>query len=92
MGQKIALEAFSIADLYRNELTPGWSRESQLSLPQQLWLDPYRSEFDYEFALVRAGEAWRKSVSNQFASWMNSNLSGLPVGDTEHDFWCSISK
>ncbi|HSH48566.1 MAG TPA: type I-F CRISPR-associated protein Csy1 [Halomonas sp.] len=70
-------------------LEPGWSADSacRLSLEQQLWLDPWRSEEDAEFAQQREQEDWAESIRTTFARWLNGWLKPLGAGDDEHREW-----
>ncbi len=53
----------------------GWSATTDLSLAEQLWLDPYRGELDEEFKQQRANNDWQSDISRQFSTWLNSRLS-----------------
>ncbi len=70
-------------------LPPGWSADSACRLPleQQLWLDPWRSEEDAEFAHQREQGEWPEQIRAAFARWLNAWLKPLGVGDDEHREW-----
>nr|WP_298250420.1 type I-F CRISPR-associated protein Csy1 [uncultured Halomonas sp.] len=70
-------------------LEPGWSADSACRLPveQQLWLDPWRSEEDAEFAQQREQGEWPEEIRAAFARWLNAWLKPLGVGDNEHSEW-----
>lgn len=65
----------------------GWSSKSKLSIAEQLWLDPWRP--DPEFQLQRQTTEWQTEISRLFASWLNKTLSDdkLMMGDSEHKEW-----
>ena len=68
----------------------GWSAGSKLSLAEQLWLDPYRS--DLEFQQQREAKDWQQDISNQFASWLNHKLKDdkLVFKDVEYREWSKL--
>ena len=69
----------------------GWSAESDLTLAEQLWLDPHRSEFDEAFRTEREKNEWQGEIARQFAAWLNNQLSKkselLYAGDDEFHRW-----
>ncbi|HET8802566.1 MAG TPA: type I-F CRISPR-associated protein Csy1 [Marinobacter sp.] len=69
----------------------GWSTESDLTLAEQLWLDPHRSEFDEAFKAEREKNEWQGEIARQFAAWLNHKLSYksdlLYTGDPEFGEW-----
>ncbi|MET1254829.1 type I-F CRISPR-associated protein Csy1 [Aliikangiella maris] len=69
----------------------GWSmsEECQLSLEEQLWLDPKRAEFDQGFKEEMEKKEWHDKVAARFASWLNAMLESkkLALGDVEHKEW-----
>lgn len=69
----------------------GWSVESDLTLAEQLWLDPYRSEFDEAFRAEREKNEWQGEIARQFAAWLNHKVSHksdlLYTGDPEFREW-----
>lgn len=88
-------ELINILFLYAAEIQSlvqysGWSAESKLSMAEQLWLDPLRS--DEEFQRQREAKEWQQDIANQFASWLNRKLESdkLVMKDTEHREWSSL--
>lgn len=69
----------------------GWSTTTDLSLAEQLWLDPYRCELDEEFKQQRGKSDWQSDIARQFATWLNSRLSYKSAlsgfGDVEFQEW-----
>jgi len=69
----------------------GWSAESELTLAEQLWLDPHRSEFDEAFRAEREKNEWQGEIARQFAAWLNNQISKkselLYAGDDEFNKW-----
>jgi CRISPR-associated protein Csy1 len=69
----------------------GWSAESDLTLAEQLWLDPHRSESDEAFRAEREKNEWQGEIARQFASWLNNKISHksdlLHTGDPEFGEW-----
>lgn len=69
----------------------GWSATTDLSLAEQLWLDPYRCEMDEEFKQQRGKSDWQSDIARQFATWLNSRLSYKSAlsgfGDVEFHEW-----
>lgn len=68
----------------------GWSAESKLPLCEQYWLDPLRS--DSEFQEQRQKMEWVEEISEQFSIWLNSQLNKsirLSFGDAEYSEWKS---
>lgn len=72
-------------------LEPGWSsdQDCQLAEPEKLWLDGWRGKSDVEFRALRERWEWPEQVTDRFAKWLNHQLKGLPVGDSEHREWMS---
>jgi|SRR5690606_820983 len=68
----------------------GWSAESQLSIAEQLWLDPLRD--DPEFRRLRETKDWQQDIANQFANWLNHKLKNdkLVMKDIEHREWSKL--
>lgn len=68
----------------------GWSAESKLPKEQQLWLDPYRA--DEDFQQERSKNEWQEEISKQFALWVNKQLSqsNLKMGDAEFYEWSKL--
>lgn len=69
----------------------GWSMESDLTLAEQLWLDPHRSEFDEAFRTEREKNEWQGEIARQFSAWLNYKISHksdlLFTGDPEFREW-----
>ncbi len=69
----------------------GWSmsKECQLSLEEQLWLDPKRAELDQGFKEEMEKKEWHDKVAARFSSWLNTMLESnkLAPGDVEHRKW-----
>ncbi len=82
-----------IGELYQyrlqfQELTPGWTSRCELSISEQLWLDPQRCFFDSNFAIQWRQGGWEKEIRHRFSNWMNRMLGdNLPLGDIEQAFW-----
>lgn len=78
------------ADIQREEWC-GWSRNDNCELKpaQQLWLDPYRSMDDELFRAEREKEAWQVDIADDFAVWLNRQLSIEPMnmGMVERREW-----
>lgn len=65
-------------------LEGGWSKNSEISLHEQLWLDPSRE--DQDFQEKRNMEVWKESISKRFASLALQKLEGnnLQFSSNEH--------
>jgi len=96
LGESLA--AFGLANRQFHE--DGWTRDinCKLSLCEQLWLDPMRTELplrpghekeDAEFQQAYEWKDWPDEVAHRFGNWLNAILlkEGLPVGDAEHAHW-----
>ena len=76
---------------------PGWSRESELTVAEQCFLDPMRVDDDESlFMTVLETREWEQEISNAFARFVNDKLSGIrtqsgkqlrDLGDVEHREW-----
>lgn len=68
----------------------GWSARAKLSRAEQLWLDPYR--VDGDFQEERAKSDWQQDIANQFAAWLNRQLQSdkLVMKDVEFDVWSKL--
>lgn len=75
------------------QFEPGWSKDSrcELPLPEQRWLDPFRSSIDAECPEDwHDKKIWIPEIARRFANWLNSKLGRkLPVGDDEFNYWYS---
>lgn len=64
-------------------MSPGWSTASEIPVHEQLWLDPFREDFN-----GIDDDDWMRAVSDQFASWITHKLKGkdndLEISDLEH--------
>ncbi|MCL6338179.1 type I-F CRISPR-associated protein Csy1 [Pectobacterium carotovorum subsp. carotovorum] len=74
-------------------LSAGWSAESELTRAQQLWLDPYRAETDTVFRREREAEDWQKDVAYDFGRWLNRRLKheDLIFGEVERREWSTAA-
>lgn len=68
----------------------GWSANAQLKREQQLWLDPYRN--DQQFQQERAEGDWQLRVADDFAFWLKRKLKHeqLVFGEVEHQEWLRL--
>ncbi len=68
----------------------GWSVSSDLKREQQLWLDPYRN--DPQFQQERATGDWQIRISDDFAFWLKRRLKHeqLVFGEVEHQEWLRL--
>ena len=69
---KIAEQVLLLATGYAREQAAGWLEDSQLSLSQQYWLDPYRD--DVSFQDNRKSNDWESSIVIDFSLWLNDLL------------------
>ncbi|WP_233960335.1 type I-F CRISPR-associated protein Csy1 [Pectobacterium versatile] len=74
-------------------LSAGWSAESELTRAQQLWLDPYRAETDTVFRREREAGGWQKAVAYDFGRWLNRRLKHeeLIFGEVERREWSTAA-
>ncbi|CUY07325.1 type I-F CRISPR-associated protein Csy1 [Serratia marcescens] len=79
-----------VADIQREEWR-GWSSQDgcELKAAQRLWLDPFRSIDDELFRAEREKEAWQIDIADDFAVWLNRQLSIEPMnmGMVERRDW-----
>jgi CRISPR-associated protein Csy1 len=69
----IIAEILQAVKQLQTSLKPGWSKEyPRLNIYQQYWLDPQRSQLEYEdeFALKYERGDWIKEIEKQFALWI----------------------
>ena len=68
----------------------GWSVSSDLKREQQLWLDPYRT--DPQFQQERATGDWQIRIADDFAFWLKRRLKHekLVFGEAEHQEWLRL--
>ena len=71
-------ELLNLAAGVRELGAPGWSRDSDLPLSEQCFLDPRREEAKGSpFALSRESGAWKEEVATAFGRFVNDRLSGM---------------
>jgi CRISPR-associated protein Csy1 len=65
----------------------GWSKTCKLSRAQQLWLDPYYD--DKDFQQERETNNWQEEIADNFAVWLNKQLETkqLKMDDDTHHEW-----
>ena len=75
------------AEIQQMKDLAGWSAGSALPLAEQLWLDPLRS--DTEFQQKRATLDWPEEIAKRFAGWLNHKLKDdqLLMADVEYREW-----
>jgi CRISPR-associated protein Csy1 len=68
----------------------GWSANSDLDLHQQYWLDPYRT--DENFQKNRQDLDWSSDVLSDFSRWINQNIDSktLTLGLEKENLWQKI--
>jgi len=68
----------------------GWSTESNLSRAEQLWLDPFRQ--DDQFQIERQAKEWQRKIAEQFSGWLNHKLADdkLVMKDSEYFEWRNL--
>lgn len=83
------IEELILYSAHLHQLEPGWSSDPDCRLveAEKLWLDPWRSERDEDFAARRTFGGWVEEVQGRFANQVNKALSDLPAGDAEHSEW-----
>lgn len=68
----------------------GWTADTRCDLvrEEQLWLDPWRAEYDAEFRQEWLAMAWPDQIGHRFGNWLNEQLAKqLTVGEIEHRHW-----
>lgn len=70
--------------------TAGWSATSNLKLYEQYWLDPYRT--DENFQKNRQDSDWSSDILSEFSRWINKNLESktLSLGTEKENLWQKI--
>jgi len=58
--------------IHRLNHEAGWSLESNLSIHQQYWLDPFRKDEDFQTS--RADIDWQTNISRDFAKWIDKQI------------------
>ncbi|MEC5344362.1 type I-F CRISPR-associated protein Csy1 [Brenneria populi] len=85
---------FNYAAAIQN-LEAGWSSDENCALKrsQQLWLDPYRANFDRDFKFEREGDDWKKEVAQDFGVWLNRQLEHeqLRFSEVERREWSTAN-
>lgn len=81
------------AQIHNIKESAGWSAlpECRLNQAEQLWLDPYRNDDDFQ--AERNLNDWQPKVTENFAFWLNRELNKarkLTLGDIEHQEWKSL--
>ncbi|ATO34629.1 CRISPR-associated protein Csy1 [Dickeya dianthicola] len=71
----------------------GWSKDSRLNTPLQLWLDPFRCRQDDAFRYAREGGDWKEQVAHEFGQWLNDRLQHekLIFGEVERREWSTAA-
>ena len=76
------------------EISPNWSRGSELKTVHQYWLDPYRD--DTEFIAARQTSDYKSIIVSDFANWLNQSInkkeSGLNLGDEQYRLWVKMTQ
>ncbi len=73
-------------------LPAGWSRDSQLNIAEQCWLDPGRAALDESFGATRRRGDWLDSVTQGFGNWLNARLEtrSRHLGEAEASAWQDV--
>lgn len=73
---EILKQLLNIASQIQTMYPAGWSKDYQLDMNQQYWLDPLRAELPKEddFAQARQKDNWVDELASQFALWVNEIL------------------
>jgi CRISPR-associated protein Csy1 len=68
----------------QEEFNPGWSQESELTIYERLWLDPYQDDRDFQFQYRQ--KLWMEEVAARFARWLVDKLKSdkLEFWDLHH--------
>jgi len=76
-----------VAQIHWLKHDAGWSLESILPTHQQYWLDPFRSDEDFQTS--RADVDWQTDISNDFTKWVNKQLKDpkLTLGVAQEKHW-----
>lgn len=77
-----------------HQLDSGWSKDSQLKISHQHWLDPYRKDLEYQQS--RGNNHYLPEIVEDFAKWLNSQLrkreKGLSLGKEQQQLWEKMTK
>ncbi|WP_035344067.1 MULTISPECIES: type I-F CRISPR-associated protein Csy1 [Dickeya] len=84
---------FGYVATVQNLRPAGWSKDSRLNLPLQLWLDPFRCRQDDAFRYARDGGDWKEQVAHEFGQWLNDRLQHkkLIFGEVERREWSTAA-
>ena len=65
-------------------MEPGWSKISEISLNEQLWLDPLREDLKE----MRCTETWKEGISSHFATMIIQKIKdeNLKFSEMNHDY------
>ncbi|MDV6343162.1 type I-F CRISPR-associated protein Csy1 [Nitrosomonas sp. Is37] len=76
-----------VTQLHRLSQYQGWSEKSKLLIHQQYWLDPCRTDKDFQDN--RNAADWETSISQDFAQWVNWRLRHpkLTLGVAHEKHW-----
>jgi CRISPR-associated protein Csy1 len=79
-----------VRQVHRLEHNAGWSIESNLPMHQQFWLDPYRT--DEEFQANRISIDWQTDISHDFAKWIDMQIyhPKLTRGTAREKHWRKV--
>ncbi|UGA50339.1 MULTISPECIES: type I-F CRISPR-associated protein Csy1 [Dickeya] len=84
---------FGYVATVQNLLPAGWSVDSRLNVPLQLWLDPLRGLQDKDFLRERDAGDWQQDVAHEFGQWLNARLKHekLIFGEVERREWSTAA-
>lgn len=84
---------FGYVATVQNLRPAGWSKDSRLNVPLQLWLDPWRCQHDDAFRYAREGGDWKEQVAREFGLWLNARLQHekLIFGEVERREWSTAA-
>ncbi|WP_407274016.1 type I-F CRISPR-associated protein Csy1 [Dickeya ananatis] len=84
---------FGYVATVQNLRPAGWSKDSRLNVPLQLWLDPFRCRQDDAFCYAREGGDWKEQVAREFGLWLNARLQHekLIFGEVERREWSTAA-
>ena len=87
-------EAFQYAAELREDLPPGWTKQTEclLNSAEQCWLDPDRAISDPDFAAHRQKGDWPDEICRRFGNWLNARLTtaNTPMGAVEAAHWSDV--
>ncbi|WP_448622548.1 type I-F CRISPR-associated protein Csy1 [Dickeya fangzhongdai] len=84
---------FGYVATVQNLRPAGWSVDSRLNVPLQLWLDPLRGLQDKDFLRERDAGDWQREVAYEFGRWLNARLQHekLIFGEVERREWSTAA-